>query len=298
MQAPELLHKGKVRDTYSGLEPDQLVMVASDRISVFDVVLPNEVPDKGRVLKTMTAYWLNDTPVGQVMPHHMLAANQYDVPDWLDRDQRQRAMVVKKLDMCKAEAVVRGYLTGSGWKDYRKAGLISGIKLPAGMQEMEKFPEPIFTPSTKAEKGHDENIDFEEMVRLLNGDRELAERLRTMALKLYSVGAAYALERGIILVDTKFEFGLDPKTGELTLADEVLTPDSSRYVSADSYQVGRPPQSMDKQIVRDHYEELFQRGEWNKQYPAPPTPPELIDRTRVIYGDIAERLTGTNPLAD
>ena len=288
---PEMLHKGKVRDTYPGQEPNELVVVASDRISVFDVVLPQPVPGKGIVLTHMTKHWLTQTPVGEVMPHHLISPDGWHTPGWLDPEDVPRTMVVRRLDMLPVEAIVRGYLTGSGWKDYQKTGRVSGIELPPGMQEMQKFPEPLFTPSTKAEVGHDENIDFDYVVRTV-GSLELAEQVRDRALELYVAGAAYALEQGIILVDTKFEFGLDPDTGELTLGDEVLTPDSSRYVAAETHEVGRPPLSMDKQVVRDYYEGLG----WDKTPPAPDMPDELIDRTRSTYGNIAERLTGTDPL--
>ncbi len=288
---PAMLHQGKVRDTYPGNEPNELVVVASDRISVSDVVLPQLIPGKGIVLTHMTKHWLTATPVGQVMPHHLLTSREQSSPLWLDDQERYRTMVVRKLDMLKVEAVIRGYLAGSGWKDYCNTGLVSGIELPSGMQEMEKFPNPIFTPATKAEEGHDENIDFEGMVLIL-GDRGLAERVRSKAIKLYQAGAAYALERGIILVDTKFEFGINPETGGLTLGDEVLTPDSSRYVAAETYEVGKPPASMDKQIVRDYYDSIG----WDRTDPAPDMPQWLIDQTVEVYGDIAERLTGTNPL--
>lgn len=289
---PELLHQGKVRDTYPGEELDTLVVVASDRISVFDVVLPQLVPGKGSVLTHMTAHWLRNTPVGQIMPHHLVSSGVWSAPLWLDDNEGYRTTIVHRLEMLPVEAIVRGYLTGSGWKDYQKTGRVSGIQLPSGMQEMEQFPEPLFTPSTKAEVGHDENIDFEGMVALLGGDRKLAEQVRDKAIELYQAGAAYALERGIILVDTKFEFGINPATGELTLGDEVLTPDSSRYVAVETYEVGKPPASMDKQFVRDYYAALG----WDKEPPAPDMPEEIIARTRQIYGDIAERLTGTNPL--
>jgi phosphoribosylaminoimidazole-succinocarboxamide synthase len=202
-------------------------------------------------------------------------------------------MVVRKLKMLPVEAIVRGYLTGSGWKDYQRTGQVSGIDLPAGLLQMSKFDEPIFTPSTKAPVGHDENIDFEYVVRTV-GDRDSAERIRSKSLELYMAGAAYALERGIILVDTKFEFGLDLKTGELTLGDEVLTPDSSRYVAAETYEEGKPPKSMDKQIVRDYYER--EHPEWDKTAPAPALPAEMIALTRECYSNIAQRLTGSYPL--
>lgn len=293
MKVPEPIHSGKVRDTYRGEEPGTLVVVASDRISVFDVVLGEEVPGKGVVLTQMTKHWLTQTPVGKVMPNHLVTSSGWSDPEWLaDELWGDRTTRVRQLDMLPVEAIVRGYLTGSGWKDYQATGKVSGIELPPGMLEMQDFPEPIFTPSTKAKVGHDENIDFEYVVRAV-GDRGLAELVRDRSIELYMAGATYARNRGIILVDTKFEFGLNPDTGELTLADEVLTPDSSRYVAAENYRVGDPPISMDKQVVRNYYDSIG----WDKTPPAPPMPLELITDTREIYGDIAERLTGVNPLA-
>jgi phosphoribosylaminoimidazole-succinocarboxamide synthase len=291
---PDMLFKGKVRDTYPSDEPEELVVVASDRISVFDVVLPDEIPGKGKVLTHMTEHWLNDTPVGGLMPNHFRAGPRYDtgfLPNWAPEG---RSLLVQKLNMLPVEAIVRGYLTGSGWKEYQKTGKVSGIELPAGMQEMAKFPAVLFTPSTKAADGeHDENIDFERMEKILEGQR-LAEEVRDMSLAIYEAGAKYALERGIILVDTKFEFGLDPVTEELVLADEVLTPDSSRYVREEDYVVGKPPVSMDKQIVRDWAKETG----WDKTPPAPSMPQPLIDKTSDLYGETALRLTGINPLAE
>jgi phosphoribosylaminoimidazole-succinocarboxamide synthase len=290
---PDMLFKGKVRDTYPSDEPEELLVVASDRISVYDFVLPDEIPGKGKVLTHVTEHWLNDTPVGGIMPNHFRAGPRYDtafLPDWAPEG---RSLLVQKLDMLPVEAIVRGYLTGSGWKEYQGTGKVSGIELPAGMQEMEKFPEPLFTPSTKAEVGHDENIDFEGMVEILDS-RQLAEEVRDKSLEIYAVGAKYALEKGIILVDTKFEFGLDPLTQELVLADEVLTPDSSRYVREEDYVVGKPPVSMDKQTVRD----WAKKTGWDKTPPAPAMPQVLIDKTSDLYGKTAERLTGTNPLAE
>lgn len=291
---PTLLSSGKVRDTYRGEGSNLLTVVASDRISVFDVVLPQLVPGKGRVLTHMTEYWLTETPVADVMPHHFLSTHPGCLPTWADSpDYAGRTMAVQRLDMLPIEAIVRGYLTGSGWKDYQSTGTVCGIELPAGMVEMDQFPEPIFTPSTKATEGHDQNIDFERMVELLGGDRELAEQVRAMSLKIYQVGAAYALERGIILVDTKLEFGINPNSGELVLGDEVLTPDSSRFVRAEDYEPGKPPKSMDKQVVRD----WAAATGWNKQPPAPNMPQEVIDQTVACYSEISLRLTGIDPLA-
>ena len=290
---PKLLHSGKVRDTYQGLQGN-LTVVASDRISTYDAVHPTPIPGKGVALTHMTNHWLTDTPVASIIPNHLISANPLVIPYWaLKEGLAGRTMLVRQLNMLPVEAIVRGYLTGSGWKDYQRTGFVSGVELPAGMQEREKFGEPIFTPSTKAEIGHDENVDFELMVRLLNGNRELAERVRQASLDIYAAGAVYALERGIILVDTKFEFGLDPETGELILADEVLTPDSSRYVDVDDWEVGKSPVSMDKQYVRDWASSTG----WNKKPPAPEIPDDIVAETIKLYGNVSARLTGTNPLA-
>lgn len=287
---PDVLFKGKVRDTYPCDDPRMLLVVASDRISTFDVVLPDKIPGKGKVLTHMTEHWLTNTPVVAIMRNHLLGGSQPPAwaPAWAPEG---RSMLVQKLDMLPIEAIVRGYLTGSGWKEYQETGKVSGIELPAGMQEMEKFPEPLFTPSTKAEVGHDENIDFENMIEIL-GSRELAEEVRDKSLEIYAAGAEYALERGIILVDTKLEFGLDPVTEELMLADEVLTPDSSRFVKEEDYEVGKPPVSMDKQFVRDHVKSLG----WDKTPPGPYLTKEVIDKTVELYEEVALRLTGTSPI--
>lgn len=290
---PEMLFSGKVRDTYPGDDPDTLLVKASDRISVYDVVLPDLVPGKGKVLTHMTEHWLTETPVVEIMPNHLLAGPQFNhgqMPGWAFGG---RSLLVKRLDMLSVEAIVRGYLTGSGWKDYQASGKVSGIELPAGLEEMDEFPEPLFTPSTKADVGHDENIDFEGMAEILKS-QQLAEEVRDRSLEIYTAGAQYALEKGIILVDTKFEFGLDPETKELILADEVLTPDSSRFVRKEDYEVGKPPVSMDKQTVRDWAKSTG----WDKTPPAPGMHQEVIDETVQLYGETARRLTGTNPLAD
>jgi phosphoribosylaminoimidazole-succinocarboxamide synthase len=290
---PEKLFSGKVRDTYPGDEEGTLLVVASDRISVYDVVLPDLIPGKGKVLTHMTEHWLTETPVADIMPNHLSAGpgpkNAF-LPGWAPKD---RSLLVRKLDMLPVEAIVRGYLTGSGWKDYQATGKVSGIKLPAGLEEMSKFPKPIFTPSTKADVGHDENIDFDAMVEIL-GSHQLAYEIHNRSLEIYEIGAQYALEKGIILVDTKFEFGVDPETKKLVLADEVLTPDSSRFVKEEDYEVGKPPVSMDKQYVRDW---AASTG-WDKKPPAPKITQEVIDGTVGLYGETARRLTGTNPLAD
>ena len=291
---PDVLFSGKVRDTYPGVEPNTLVVVASDRISVFDVVLPDGIPGKGRVLTHMTEFWLTETPVAEIMGNHFISGPSVTgwepLPSWTPQ---ACSLVVDKLNMLPVEAIVRGYLTGSGWKEYQASGQVSGQILPAGLQEMEKFPTPLFTPSTKADIGeHDENISFEAMVELL-GSSKLAEEVRDKSLEIYQVGAEYAREKGIILVDTKLEFGLHPETEELILADEVLTPDSSRFVRAEDYEVGKPPVSMDKQFVRDHVKEL----EWDKTPPGPYLTLEVIRRTTELYGETARRLTRVNPLS-
>jgi phosphoribosylaminoimidazole-succinocarboxamide synthase len=293
---PPLLHRGKVRDTYVGEEPDTLVVVATDRISTYDVVHPTPVSGKGVELTHVTNHWLTDAPVAEIVPNHLVSTDISMMPGWIldsDGDFVDRTMVVRQLNMLPLEAIVRGYITGSGWKDYNATGMVSGVKLPAGMQEMERFDEPIFTPSTKAQVGHDENVDFEFMVnRLLEGKRALAEQVRAVSLELYTKAAEYALERGIILVDTKFEFGLDPETGELVLGDEVLTPDSSRYVAVEDYVLGKPPKSMDKQYVRDWASSTG----WNKKPPAPPLPDDIVAGTIARYKNVALRLTGSDPL--
>lgn len=287
MARPELLHRGKVRDTYRG-DDDTRVIVASDRISVFDIVLNEEIPGKGRVLTEVTKHWLGKTPIAGVMPNHMVPTSADEMPEWVqEQDLAGSTMVARNLNMLPVEAIVRGYITGSAWKDYGRSGIVSGIGLPIGLKEMQAFPEPIFTPSTKAEVGHDEPIDFEQMVAII-GNRALAKVVKARSLELYQTGAHYAAERGIILVDTKFEFGLDPLTGELVLADEVLTPDSSRYVDISDYDVGRPPKSMDKQIVRD----AMAATGWDKTYPAPPMPEGVAEKTQAVYMEIEERLTG------
>jgi phosphoribosylaminoimidazole-succinocarboxamide synthase len=250
-----LLHSGKVRDMYAF--GDSILMVASDRISTYDVIHPTPIPDKGKVLTGISVHWFRLTD--QIVPNHLLAAA---VP--VPTDLRGRGLIVKSLEMLPVECVVRGYLTGSGWKDYQATGAVCGIELPAGLRESERLPAPIFTPATKALLGeHDENIDFEAAVAAV-GDRATVERLRDLSLALYEAAAAHALERGIILADTKFEFGLD-HGGRLTLGDEVLTPDSSRFWPADGYAPGRPQPSFDKQYVRD----WATTTGWDRTPPAP-----------------------------
>jgi phosphoribosylaminoimidazole-succinocarboxamide synthase len=268
---------GKVREIYASGE-ERLLLVASDRISTYDVVHPTPIPDKGKVLTGMTAFWLERTEV--ICANHLLSYT--DVPD----EFRGRAMLVERLEMVPVECVVRGYITGSGWKDYQASGTICGIELPAGLEESEQLPEPIFTPATKAEVGaHDENVDFDRAAEII-GDRELLEELRRLSIAVYELGAAHARERGIILADTKFEFGRRPD-GTIVLGDEVLTPDSSRFWPADGYEPGRAQPSFDKQYVRD----WASASGWDKTPPAPPLPDDVIARTRELYVDAYERIT-------
>jgi len=273
----ELIASGKVRDVYD--LGDQLLLVASDRISTYDAVHPTPIPDKGAVLTGISTFWFEQTAAAA--PNHLVS-----VTDGVPPEVRGRAMVVRKLRMLPVEAVVRGYITGSGWTDYRRSGAVSGVPLPAGLRECERLPEPIFTPSTKADSGHDQAIDFEQAVALI-GDRELAEQLRASALALYARLAEHARSRGIIVADTKFEFGLDAD-GELTLGDELCTPDSSRFWPADRYEPGRPQESFDKQFVRD----WASATGWDKSPPAPPIPEDVVMRTREKYLEAYERLTG------
>ncbi len=271
-----LLTSGKVREMYD--LGDELLMVASDRISTYDVVHPTPIPDKGAVLTGLSVMWFGLTE--DIVPNHFVSAT-----DGVPGDVRGRALRVRKLDMLPVECVVRGYVTGSGWKDYQATGAICGIPLPAGLRESERLPEPIFTPATKAEVGeHDENVDFERAVEIV-GDRALMERVRDVSLALYARGAEHAAQRGIVLADTKFEFGLDP-SGDLVVGDEVLTPDSSRFWPAAEYAPGRGQRSFDKQYVRD-----WAAGSgWDKSPPAPAIPEEIVERTRARYVEAYERL--------
>jgi phosphoribosylaminoimidazole-succinocarboxamide synthase len=267
-----------VRDIYAVGE-DRLLLVASDRISTYDVVHPTPIPDKGKVLTGLTAFWLGRT--GAVCPNHLISFTE--VPE----EFRGRAMLVKRLEMVQVECVVRGYITGSGWKDYQSSGEICGIELPEGLQESEQLPEPIFTPATKADIGdHDENVDFDRAAEII-GDRALLEELRRLSIAIYELGAAHARERGIILADTKFEFGRRPD-GTIVLGDEVLTPDSSRFWPADGYEPGHGQPSFDKQYVRD----WASGSGWDKTPPAPALPDDVIARTRELYVDAYERITG------
>jgi phosphoribosylaminoimidazole-succinocarboxamide synthase len=283
------LRSGKVRDLYA-LDDDRLLLVASDRISAFDVVLPTPIPDKGRVLTGLSRYWLANST--DIVPNHLLGANPADLPrafaDEAD-DLRGRIMICRRARPLPVETIVRGYLSGTGWKDYVRTGAVCGIPLPAGLRESERLPEPLFTPSTKAEVGHDENIDFDEVVRLVGGT--IAERTRQIALDLYRWGSALAETRGIILADTKFELGLlDRADGseDLILIDEVMTPDSSRFWDASAYEPGRGQASFDKQFVRDHVET---QG-WDKAPPGPALPEAVVTGTRARYVEAFERITG------
>ncbi len=272
-----LLAKGKVREMYD--LGDDLLMVASDRISTYDAVHPTEIPDKGKVLTGLSVLWFGLT--GGIVPNHLISATD-GVPD----EYRGRALRVKRLEMLPVECIVRGYITGSGWKDYQRTGSISGIALPEGLHESQAFPEPIFTPSTKAEEGHDETIDLARAAELV-GSEELAGQLRDVSIAVYLAVAAHARERGVILADTKFELGLDAD-GVLTLGDEVCTPDSSRFWPADQYAVGRAQPSFDKQYVRD-----WASGTgWDKKPPAPAIPDDVVAGTRAKYIEAYEKITG------
>jgi phosphoribosylaminoimidazole-succinocarboxamide synthase len=272
-----LLASGKVREIYD--LDDQLLIVASDRISTYDVVHPTPIPDKGNVLTGLSTFWFERT--ASIVPNHVVS-----VTDGVPAEARGRAMVVRKLNMLSVECVVRGYITGSGWKDYQATGAVSGIALPSGLRESDRLPEPLFTPSTKADVGHDEAIDFEGAVALI-GDRALAERVRDVSLALYEHAAEHARQHGIILADTKFELGLDAD-GTLTIGDEICTPDSSRFWPADQYEPGRGQPSFDKQYVRDWASSTG----WDRNPPAPPIPDDVVARTRQKYVEAYERLTG------
>ncbi|MBV8997832.1 MAG: phosphoribosylaminoimidazolesuccinocarboxamide synthase [Solirubrobacterales bacterium] len=273
-----LIASGKVREIYEGRDRT-LLIVASDRISTYDVVHPTPIPDKGSVLTGLSAFWFERT--AELVPNHMIS-----VSDGVPSEVRGRGMLVCRLEMLPIECVVRGYLSGSGWKDYQRTGEVCGIAVPPGLTESDRLPEPIFTPATKAQEGHDENIDFERAAELV-GDRALTERVREVSIAVYRHAAEHALERGIILADTKFEFGLDPE-GQLTLGDEVCTPDSSRFWPANEYEPGRSQPSFDKQFVRDWASSTG----WDRNPPAPPIPDEVVGRTRAKYVEAYERITG------
>ncbi len=273
-----LIASGKVREMYA-LDEQRLLMVASDRISTYDAVHPTPIPDKGKVLAGLSVFWFEKT--AQIVANHLISAT-----DGVPAEARGRGLVVRKLEMLPVECIVRGYITGSGWKDYQATGTVSGIELPAGLQESEQLPEPIFTPSTKAEEGHDETIDFDRAAGLV-GDSDLMARVRDASIELYSFAARHAREHGVILADTKFEFGLD-ESGELVVGDEVLTPDSSRYWPADGYEVGHGQPSFDKQYVRD----WASGSGWDKLPPAPAIPDDVVAGTRERYVEAYERITG------
>ena len=275
--------RGKVRDVYS--VGDCLVIVATDRISAFDYILPTGIPDKGKVLTQLSIFWFDF--LRDLTPTHFLSANVDDYPPPLPGFRGQlegRSMMVKRARMIDIECVARGYISGSGWKEYQQHGTVCGIRLPAGLKESDKLPEPIFTPATKAQTGHDENISFEKAASLVGHD--LAARLRDLTLSIYSRAAKYAETRGVIIADTKFEFGF--AGDELLLGDEVLTPDSSRFWPAETYKPGGPQFSYDKQFVRDYLESIH----WNKQPPAPPLPAEVAARTSEKYRQAYHALTG------
>ena len=283
-----LLARGKVRDNYAVGE-DRILMIASDRLSAFDVVMGEPIPGKGELLTRMALFWFDR--LGHVVPNHLTgdAPESVVAPDEVAQVQG-RAMLVKRLKPLPVEAVVRGYLAGSGWKEYQESQSVCGVALPGGLKNASKLPEPIFTPATKAEMGeHDENISFERMAEIVG--RELSEKVRDVAIRLYKEAAAYALTKGIIIADTKFEFGLDAE-GTLTLMDEVLTPDSSRYWPVEGYQEGINPPSYDKQFVRDWLEQATVDGQpWGKKAPAPALPADVIERTASKYREALDRLT-------
>lgn len=279
----EMISQGKVRDIYD-IGNGKMVVVTSDRISAFDSVLPCDIPGKGMILNLMSAFWFGFTK--SIIPNHMISVKNAAMPAHFHEDDfAERCMLVKKLKMLPIECIVRGYITGSGWKSYQKDGSVCGIKLPDGLRESEKLPNPIYTPTTKAEEGHDEHISFEKTVEILGED--LAKQVRDKSIELYTVCAEYALSRGIIIADTKFEFGVD-EDGNLVLADEVLTPDSSRFWPEEDYEVGRAQQSYDKQIVRD----WLKGYGWTGEGPAPELPEDVINATSRRYIQAYEAITG------
>ena len=278
--------RGKVRDIYA-VDGDKMMIVVTDRLSAFDVVLPDPIPDKGRVLTELANFWF--ARLAHVVPNHLTGiAPESVVKGEEEKAQvRGRAVVVKKMKPLPVEAVVRGYLIGSGWKDYQASGALCGIQLPNGLQQAQKLPEPIFTPATKATSGHDENISFERICAIVGKD--IGAKMKDISLRLYKEASEFAATRGIIIADTKFEFGLDGNN-ELVLIDEILTADSSRFWPADQYRVGISPPSYDKQFVRDYLETL----DWNKTAPAPRLPADVIARTSAKYREALEKLTGKN----
>lgn len=279
-----LVHRGKVRDVYE-VNEKQLLLVATDRISAFDCVIPTPIPLKGEVLTTLSRFWF--TRLGHLTEHHLITGDFDSMPEIIRQNEelRGRSMLVKKTKVFPVECVVRGYLAGSGWKDYQNTGKVCGHDLPADLREAERLPQPIFTPATKAAAGHDENITELEFAEIVGA--ETAAKLSSMSLKLYQEASEYALTRGIIIADTKFEFGMD-EDGKILLIDEILTPDSSRFWSQENYQTGMSPPSFDKQFVRDYLETL----DWNKQPPAPELPPEIVEATTARYLEAYRILTG------
>jgi phosphoribosylaminoimidazole-succinocarboxamide synthase len=280
----KLRHKGKVRDIYD-IDEEHMLIITSDRISAFDVVMPTAIPEKGTILNDVTRFWLKK--LEHIVPNHLADIPLADIIS--DEHERKtvanHAMVVKKLKALPVEAIVRGYIIGSGWKDYQNSGAICGIKLPEGLQIADRLPEPIYTPSSKADVGaHDENIDYAATEKLLGAD--MAKQVKEVSLKLYKAAAEYALERGIIIADTKFEFGVN-KNNQLVLIDEVLTPDSSRFWPADQYQPGSSPMSFDKQFVRDYLETLA----WDKTSPGPELPQKIVNKTAEKYQEALQKLT-------
>ncbi|HEX7029443.1 MAG TPA: phosphoribosylaminoimidazolesuccinocarboxamide synthase [Gammaproteobacteria bacterium] len=285
LDSVELIHRGKVRDVYR-IDAERLLVVASDRLSAFDVILPDPIPGKGRILTQISNFWFGRTK--HIVPNHLLHTPLTDVLTPAEAATVEgRAVVVRALRALPVEAVARGYIIGSGWKEYQKTGEVCGIPLPANLQLADKLPEPIFTPATKAAVGeHDENISLDAVAKLIG--RELAERVRDVTLEIYAFAAEYARERGIIIADTKFEFGLDAD-GELYIIDEMLTPDSSRFWPAETYRPGISPPSFDKQFVRDWLETL----DWNKQAPGPKVPDAIIEKTREKYQEAFDLLTAS-----
>ena len=277
-----LFRKGKVRDVYD--LGDKLLLIATDRISAYDVVIPTPIPDKGRILTQLSLFWFELTK--NIVENHFISGNVADLPQQFHRyaaELEGRMMLTKKCTVVPFECVVRGYLVGSGWSEYKKTGTVCGIKLPQGLKEASKLPEPLFTPSTKADVGHDENVSFEYMVEKVGA--ELADKLRDLSIRVYSAARDYALTKGVIIADTKFEFGL--LDGRIILIDEVLTPDSSRFWPADQYREGASPVSFDKQFVRDYLSSL----DWDKTPPAPELPSEIVEKTREKYIQILNILT-------
>ena len=282
-----LFKRGKVRDVYD--VEDKLLIVASDRISAFDFVLPSLIPNKGKILTQLSKFWFDFTSL--ICPNHMLSTDVDDYPPPLHKHREElekRSMLVRKTDVMPVECVVRGYLAGSGWRDYKATGKTSGVKLPAGLKEAARLETMIFTPATKAEEGHDINISFKEMERMVGS--ELAQKIKKTSLELYQKASLHALSKGVIIADTKFEFGLSD--GELMLIDEIFTPDSSRFWPQESYAPGQSPPSLDKQFVRDY----LLSTDWDKQSPPPPLPPSIIEETSKIYLEIYRWLTGKHEL--